>query len=169
MITISEIVSWSDVDGWHDDRSVIHWLAVPAGDPSRAARFYERVFGFYRDIAVHCADSRFLAMTTETGVRLALHTAPTSRGSPLVRRWAFVVENLDDVRARVWELGVRVARDSGAPDHIYRRLDGGSLYVHDRDRNEIELVELASGSRLAHASSRGLVSLEHAHPARALG
>jgi hypothetical protein len=103
--------------------------------------------------------------STATGVRLVLHAAPTSPQSTLLRRWAFVVENLDEVRARVWDLGVRVARDSGAPDHIYRRLAGASLYVHDRDCNEIELVELPPHSGFARASAQAVVSL--AHSARA--
>jgi catechol 2,3-dioxygenase-like lactoylglutathione lyase family enzyme len=166
MITISEIVNWQDMDGCQDDRSVIPELAVPVGDSLRAAHFYERVFGFYRVFAAREVDSGRLVRATTKGARLALHPAPSPRAK-LLRRWAFVVENLDDARARAWDLGVRIARDSGAPDHIYRRLDGGSLYVHDRDGNEIELVELPPGARVARASARDLASLEHAQAARA--
>ena len=165
MISISEIVSWQDMDGCQDVRSVIPELAVPVGDLLRAARFYERVFGFYRVFAAHGADSGRLVRATATGVRLVLHAVPSPQPK-LPRRWAFVVENLDDARARAWDLGVRVARDSGAPDHIYRRLDGASLYVHDRDGNEIELVELPQGARVAHAGTRGFTSLEHAYALR---
>mgnify|MGYP003579120453 FL=1 len=142
MITISEIVSWSYLDGCHDDRSVISELEVPVGDLRRAVRFYERVFGFRRDFADRSAGSGSLVMATATGARLVLNSAPPGGQSQVLRRWAFlVVGNLDDARARVWELGVKIARDSGAPDHIYRRRAGSSLYVHDRDGNEIELVE----------------------------
>ena len=150
MITISRIVSWQGVDGCNDDRGAIRELEVAVGDLGRAARFYGRVFGFYRDIEAQNGDSESFAMRTATGVRLVLHAVPTSLES---KRWGFVVENLDEVRARVWDHGVVVARDSGAPDHVYWRLVGGSLYVHDRDCNEIELVELAPRTRLACARS----------------
>ena len=162
VITINEIVSWSDIDGRDADRSVIRALAVPVGDLRRAARFYERVFGFYGASPTQSAAGGLLTVTTATGSRLVLSAASNSSPSRLLRRWAFVVDNLDYVRARVWDLGVRVARDSGAPDHIYRRPAGASLYVHDRDCNEIELIELGRASRVAYAGTRGLVSLEHA-------
>ena len=60
---------------------------------------------------------------------------------------------IDDVRGRLWDLGVKVARDSGAPDHIYRRPSGSSVYIRDRDGNEIELVEPAVRSPLSHAAA----------------
>jgi hypothetical protein len=51
-----------------------------------------------------------------------------------------LVPDLDDARARVWELNVTIARYSGTPDFIFRRRDGSSLYICDSEFNEIELI-----------------------------
>jgi hypothetical protein len=51
------------------------------------------------------------------------------------------VDDLDRVRAAIWDLGVKVAGDNGEPDHIRRWVNGRSLVVRDPDGNTIELVE----------------------------
>jgi catechol-2,3-dioxygenase len=75
------------------------------------------------------------------------------------------LSDLDAVRAQVWTLGVKVAHDSGEPDHIFRRRGGASLYVHDPDGNEIELVE----HRHAERAPLRLEARRRARPACTFG
>ena len=83
-------------------------------------------------------------MRVAPGKALVIHDAGSAvrQRAQLERRWGFAVKDLDAVRQLVWELGVSVARDSGAADHIHRWANGRSLYVRAPDGVEIELVEI---------------------------
>jgi catechol 2,3-dioxygenase-like lactoylglutathione lyase family enzyme len=122
-------------------------VAVPASDVRKSAEFYRRVFGFripstWRGASFGSSYSATVLVAGDGRTELWLQ----ARGDrpAQTRRWAFAVTNLEQVRAAVWELGVKVARDSGDPDHIFRRRRGASLYVLDPDGNEIELVETST-------------------------
>ncbi|HET7132344.1 MAG TPA: VOC family protein [Gammaproteobacteria bacterium] len=125
-------------------------LAVPAKDLRKSTDFYRRVFGFWPRPRTGGGP---LLLAGHDGLELKLEPRAASAGAGL-RRCTFVVSDLDTVREQVWDLGVKVARDSGEPDHIFRRRGRASLYVHDPDGNEIELVEHR------HAAERAPVRLE---------
>jgi catechol 2,3-dioxygenase-like lactoylglutathione lyase family enzyme len=146
VIKINAIVNWLDVDGSAAERSVIRRLDISVRDPRRSADFYMRAFGFYRLPSQREPRSRSILMTAGAGIALALHEQRGARSpaAPALRRWAFVVADIDHARGAVWELGVRIARGSTQPDQVYRRLCDCSLYVLDPDANEIELVESES-------------------------
>src|SRR5690606_26019168 len=108
-------------------------------------RFYARVFGLLP--APGAWGESLVVIPVTPDVRLVIHDAQAAvrRKARCVKRWGFVVGDLDRVRELVWELGVKVARDSGAPDHIYRWPSSRSLYVQAPDGHEIQLVEIRSG------------------------
>ena len=147
MIRINEIIGWSADDGTEGVELGSGQLNAAVHNLRRSIEFYGRVFGF-RSAAIYAA--RGLAvMKATTRADLVLHERRDGVPGSLrpLRRWGFVVTNLDRVRQTVWELGVRVARDSGEPDHIYRWSNRHSLYVYDPDANEIELVEVRGYAR----------------------
>ena len=156
MIIVERIVSWSDDDG--AARSDIRQLCVPVGDCRRSAEFYRRVFGLWPRPAVSGASPPEL-IVAKGGLRVHLRRAhcPALPAWLRTSRWGFVVSDLDTTREQAWELGVRIARDSGALDHIYRRPSADSLYVHDPAGNEIELVELHGERRpvAGHVHAQG--------------
>jgi predicted enzyme related to lactoylglutathione lyase len=157
MIAIKEAVSWADSGEGSRERGSVHGLVVHVANLDRAAAFYERVFGFRRSIGDSAASCDAVALQLSGLPTLVLHQWPRRGSAPRpLQRWAFVVaENLEEVRGRVWELGVKIARDSGAPDQVYRRATGDSLYVFDADGNEIELVERSSAERGMSARPAG--------------
>lgn len=143
MIEISAIIPWS----FEDRRSagpVIRELHVASPNRRRLADFYARVFGLYAagGYGGRGEDAPVVLPATDRS-DLIVHELSGGRAGPkLMDRWAFVVADLDRVREAVWDFGISAARDSGDPDHIYRRSDGRSLYVRDPDGHEIELVEI---------------------------
>ena len=141
MIEIDGIVPWSAPERTSYAELGAREIHVPARNLRRAVAFYSLVFGFC-PIPAHGTGSAVIMPATARAdlVIHELHGA-AQRSAAFMRCWGFVVKNLDRVRQRVWELGVSVARDSGAPDQIYRWSDGRSLYVRAPDGNEIELVE----------------------------
>lgn len=142
MITISRIVSWSDADEGATRRD-IRELCVAVSDRARSAEFYARVFGFRRRAASNAmAPSECVLGNGAASLYLRRPHCASLPAWLRAGRWAFVVRDLQIARERVWELGLRIARDSGEPDHVYRRAYADSLYVYDLDGNEIELVEL---------------------------
>jgi catechol 2,3-dioxygenase-like lactoylglutathione lyase family enzyme len=142
VITVSNIVSWSDADDIETRRD-IRELWVPVGDCARSAEFYRRVFGFSPRATARGEPAAELVVTNGAASVYLRRTRCAALPAWLrASRWAFVVKDVEAAREQVWELGVRIARDSGEPDHIYRRPGAHSLYLHDVDRNEIELVEL---------------------------
>jgi hypothetical protein len=102
------------------------------------------VFGFSIDSADVARG--WAVMRATARVDLVLHERRDGVDEP-ARRWGFVVADLDRAREAVWDLGVQIARDSGAPDHIYWWSNRRSLYIRDRDANDIELVEVWSYAR----------------------
>lgn len=158
-ILVDAVAEWSGTHGGDTPpRRDVGPLVVPVGDLGKSVEFYRRVFGFRPRSTWHGPS---FGPLTPGSLRLAAPgraelwlrprcTAPDEAAQN--RRWAFVVTNLEEVREKVWDLGVKVARDSGEPDHVFRRRGGASLYVRDPDGNEIELVERNSDER----SRRGL-------------
>jgi catechol 2,3-dioxygenase-like lactoylglutathione lyase family enzyme len=109
-------------------------------DLARSIDFYTQVFGFR--LAERAASPCASALLTGSGnARLTLHEHCDKMVPLTHRHWGFVVRDLEDVREAVWDLGVKVARESGEPDQIHRRPGGHSLYIQDPDGNEIELIE----------------------------
>ena len=143
MIIVNDIVDWMDVNRLDDERLPIRRAHVFVRDLRRSVVFYTRAFGFCSVTTASNAAHRSVVMTVTPSSELVLseRTADSLLCPPQRRQWAFVVEDLELAREAVWELGVKVARDSGEPDQIYRRRGGASLYIHDPDENEIELVE----------------------------
>ena len=142
MIEVEDIIAWSATERATNRAWTSSEIDVVANDLRRAVRFYSRVFGLL-PAPGGWGDSLVVVPVTAS-TRLVIHDAQAvvRRRSRCVRRWAFVVNDLDLVRGLVWELGVTVARDSGAPDHIYRWSNSRSLYIRAHDNHEIELVEL---------------------------
>jgi len=144
MIQVENVIAWSAFERSAEPTVISGDIDVVASDLFRAVRFYSRVFGLL-PAPRSWQESRVVVPVT-ADVRLVIHAAHAAvrHRARSVKRFAFVVNDLDHVRGLVWELGVKVARDSGAPDHIYRWSNGRSLYVQAPDGLEIELVELPS-------------------------
>lgn len=121
----------------------ISGVTIAARDLERSIDFYSRVFGFRVAGQGQSAPRRSATLATAGAARLAIREQGSEprRTVPLHSRWGFLVDDLDGARAAIWDLGVKVADDNGAPDHIHRWSNGRSLRVHDPDGNEIELVE----------------------------
>lgn len=126
--------------------SGISGVTIAARNLERSIDFYSTVFGF-RVVGQRRSVPRRSATLAAPGEALIaiqeLGDGP-NRPVPLHRRWGFLVNDLDGVREAIWDLGVKVADDNGAPDHIRRWPNGRSLRVRDPDGNEIELVEECS-------------------------
>ena len=146
MIDVERVVTWSPTERTTYEELETSEIHVAATNLSRAVRFYSRVFGF--EAVRSSADGASVEMRIAPGKTLLIHDAGSAvrLGVRHLRRWGFVVNDLDTVRQLVWELGVTVARDSGAADHIYRWANGRSLYVRAPDGVEIELVEIGPGA-----------------------
>nr|MBO2512914.1 hypothetical protein [Gammaproteobacteria bacterium] len=156
MIDVERVVSWSPTERTTYEEIETSEIHVAATDLPRAVRFYSRVFGF--EAVRSFAGGAAVAMRIAPGKSLVIHDAGSAvrQGVRHLRRWGFVVNDLDTVRQLVWELGVAVARDSGAADHIYRWASGRSLYIRAPDGVEIELVEIGGEAdvRAARAARR---------------
>jgi len=153
-ILVDAVAEWSGRHGGDTPpRRDVGPLVVPVGDLGKSVEFYRRVFGFrprstWRGPSFGPLTPGSLRLAARGRAELWLRprcTAPDEAAQN--RRWAFVVTNLEEVREKVWDLGVKVARDSGEPDHIFRRGGRASLYVRDPDGNEIELVEMNCGEQ----------------------
>jgi catechol 2,3-dioxygenase-like lactoylglutathione lyase family enzyme len=145
MIEVNEIIAWSGAGrSEHAECGGILELHMTVRNLRRSVDFYRRVFGFRVSGALSDRNSAVVTATARADLVIHEQSDATCAETPALRRWAFVVTDLDNVRQAVWELGVNVARDSGDPDHIYRWANGRSLYVRDPDDNEIELVEIWS-------------------------
>jgi catechol 2,3-dioxygenase-like lactoylglutathione lyase family enzyme len=139
MIKVEDVIGWSGATRSRFIRFGDRRISVRVRDLRRAVEFYSRVFGLRAiEDGSHAGLSSAVTMTRARG-ELLLCTHRDDDGEHLSRRWAFLVGDIDRAREAVWELGVTVARDSGAPDQIYCRPNGRSLYIHDRDANEVEL------------------------------
>jgi catechol 2,3-dioxygenase-like lactoylglutathione lyase family enzyme len=140
MIEVEDVIGWSDAITSKFVRLGDRRIDLGVRDLRRAVEFYSRVFGFR---AIDGGpDGAPVSTVTMVRARAKLFLCTDrdddAEQSPS-RRWAFLVGDIDKARETVWELGVAVARDSGAPDHIYNRPTGRSLYILDRDANEVEL------------------------------
>jgi hypothetical protein len=141
MIEISAIIPWSLEERPTYAAPVIRELHVVSPNPRRLAGFYARAFGFYAVGGYGRDGGAPIVLPATQWSDLIVHEGARARPG-LLDRWAFVVADLDQVREAIWELGISAARDSGDPDHIFRRSHGRSLYVRDPDSHEIELVEI---------------------------
>ncbi len=144
MIELDCVIPWSTSDGPTDLDYAPSEIDVLSTDLGRTTRFYARVFGLVP--ARSAPDESVVIVPLMDGTNLVIHDAQAAvrRRARCVRRWAFLVTDLERVRAQAWELGVTIARDSGAPDQIYRWPNGRSLYIQTPDGQEIELVEILS-------------------------
>jgi catechol 2,3-dioxygenase-like lactoylglutathione lyase family enzyme len=116
----------------------------------RSINFYSLALGFeVIGVVSRAADRRVLMslsgrfnLSIREDRHIGLQHAPSGDA------WELVVDDLDQVRRNLWDLGFVVSRDSGAPDQIYRSFDGRSLYVRDPDAHEIRLLERRAGSHV---------------------
>jgi catechol-2,3-dioxygenase len=147
VIKVNEVVTWSAQERSECAELGIGQINVAVRNLRSSIEFYARVFGFSASAVYSARGSAVMNATARAD--LLLHERRDRRHGSLraLRRWGFVVTDLDRVRQLAWELGVRVARDSGAPDHIYQWSNRRSLYIHDPDGNEIELAELTGDRR----------------------
>ena len=145
MIDLDCVIPWSTSDGPTDLDCAPSEIDIVSSDLGRTLHFYARVFGLYP--APHNGDESVVSLPLMDGTSLVIHDAQAAvrRRARCVRRWAFLVTDLERVRAQAWELGVTIARDSGTPDQIYRWPNGRSLYIETPDGQEIELVEILCG------------------------
>jgi catechol 2,3-dioxygenase-like lactoylglutathione lyase family enzyme len=125
-------------------------LHVATRDLQRSVDFYSRVFGLCA-IGDHGGGARVI-LAGAPGADLVLHEV---QGLVLVpgvftRAWAFTVINLEHARQAIWDLSVRIARDSGAPDQIFRWPNARSLYIRSPEGNEIELVEVNDATQVSN-------------------
>lgn len=119
-----------------------HRFEVSVRGVERSIGFYRRVFGFHAALDP-AAESATIAAASN--VELVLVARAGSVEKSFVRRcWGFLVADLEAVRGEIWDLGVKIACDSGAPDQIHRRGSTRLLYVHDPDGNRIPLVEVVA-------------------------
>jgi catechol 2,3-dioxygenase-like lactoylglutathione lyase family enzyme len=114
---------------------------VSAGDLVRSIEFYKRVFGFHVQQDMRRSSRVSARLTGPNDIRLVVRAIDAGRPAVALPRLRFVVGDLEDARAVLWDAGVGVSRDSGQPDQIFRGPTGRSLYIRDPAGNEIELVE----------------------------
>lgn len=154
MIAVTNISNWASPGALdRASRREIRSIKVVTEDPDRALAFYARVFGFRCE---PIGPTRPRVFACSNPVRLGLLVEPLRMACsflPPPGRWAFAVDDLEYAREQVWELGVAIARDSGEADQIYRVADAWSLFVHDPDGNEIELLEWRAAPLLRGAAS----------------
>lgn len=142
MINVHGVVTWSGASAPRFARlGGRHRFETPVRSIERSVRFYRRVFGFHATVDSE-VESATIALAPQ--VELVLDAGAVQRCS-VEPRWGLLVTDINAVRAAAWDLDVKVARDSGAPDQIYREANIWSLYVQDPDGNLIQLVEARAG------------------------
>lgn len=147
MIRIEDIVAGDGRVG----RRFRRRIELPSRELERAVHFYALAFGLGPvDGALPGAGGCIVLKTTLDADLVLRPVDDRPRGAPRTAgRWCFLVGDLDAARQKVWDLGIRVAHDDGAPDQIYRRANGRSLFVCDPDGNELELRERSRRIRMA--------------------
>ena len=142
MIRVRKLISRSS-ESVRLSVSGISGVTIAARDLQRSIDFYSTVFGLRVAGQRQSVPRRSATLTAPGEALIAIHEQGEGphRTVPLHSRWGFLVDDLDGARAAIWDLGVKVADDNGAPDHIHRWSNGRSLRVRDPDGNEIELVE----------------------------
>jgi catechol 2,3-dioxygenase-like lactoylglutathione lyase family enzyme len=135
--------------------SGISGVTIATCNLERSVDFYSSVFGLRIATRETIAPRRTATLAAPGEAVVAIHEYGAAPGSPspLHGRWGFLVDDLDRVRETIWDAGVRVADDNGAPDHIRRWSNGRSLRVLDPDGNGIELIE-----ECRHARAHGCVA-----------
>lgn len=157
MIRVRKLIGRVEADGSPQlSISGISGVTLAVRDLERSRDFYSRVFGFrtVKESGPGPRRSVMLAAPGEALLAMYEHGGDPTRPVPVHRHWGFLVEDLDSVREAIWDLGVRVADDSGAPDQIHERPDGRLLQVRDPDGNVIELVEQGRDRRPAARHAR---------------
>ena len=108
----------------------------------RSVDFYSRIFGF-AVVETARRDANRSVLMAAGRFCLAIHEWRRGESEPAhALRWGFVVDDLDDVRASVWNLGIVPTRDcvhEPRPDRPWRRCR--SFAIRDPGGNEIEVVE----------------------------
>jgi catechol 2,3-dioxygenase-like lactoylglutathione lyase family enzyme len=122
-------------------------VAIATSDAGRAVLFYWRVFGL-QPIACPGDDGTPRVLMHGRGICLALCERRRVRIVP--KRLLFQVHDVDEARARLWDLGVALA-DGCIEPHFDPERNCRSLHVRDPDGHSIELVE----APVAHAAPHG--------------
>jgi catechol 2,3-dioxygenase-like lactoylglutathione lyase family enzyme len=138
-----------------DDRVAvagIDCLSVFTPELRRSVEFYSRVFGFGVVDASRGPVGRSALMAAGR-FYLELHERRRSRPDSMrALGWSFVVDDLDRVRASIWDLGI-VPLPDGTDERQRNRSSRGSrsFTIRDPGGNEIEVVE--RGALFASPSS----------------
>jgi catechol 2,3-dioxygenase-like lactoylglutathione lyase family enzyme len=153
MIQVHDVIGWTGtLASQRIEIESIDRVRMIAHDLRRSVDFYTRAFGF-RSVSTPGKKPQRSAVLASAASSAELVIHENESGAPLrntLRRWGFVVVDLDWVRRAVWDLGIGIAEDSGEPDQIYRWENGRTLYIRDPDANVIELVDLDG----EHATTR---------------
>jgi catechol 2,3-dioxygenase-like lactoylglutathione lyase family enzyme len=119
-------------------------------DLVRSIDFFATVLGLEVVRTGRLGTARCVAMSARGGRALLLHDSPGAAGAQAGDGLGFVVADLDQVRARAWDFGARVARHkNGGGEHQPGR--SRSLWLYDPDGRELELVETDCHNRLGPA------------------
>ena len=124
------------------DVAGVDFLSIFAPELRRSVEFYSRVFGF-RLVEVARRGAGRSALMASGPFYLAIHErqrAGSDRTQALC--WSFVVNDLDQARASVWNLGLVPTRDGTHEPRnnpAWRR--SRSFVIRDPGGNEIEVVE----------------------------
>jgi len=131
--------NWFAARSWADDSDT---LRLRARDLARSIHFFATVLGFEVLRNERLGGARCVTMSPRTGRTVTLHDwrcaehAEASKGNRKV-----VVADLDQVRARAWDFGTRVARRGDGADRILQPARSRSLWIYDPDGHALELVE----------------------------
>lgn len=112
-------------------------LRLQVRDLVRSIDFFARVLGFEVVDNARLAGARCVTMSKRGGRTVALHDSHCAGPSSVGSR-KFVVADLEQVRARAWDFGTRVARRRDGAD---RPAPSRSLWIFDPDGHELELEE----------------------------
>lgn len=156
MIRVHGVIPWSAAERQTYEELPSPEIHIATSNMAATLAFYEHVFGL-RAIA---EDDGLVIVPATARTDLVFHDVGGSAPRPeaFVRELGFVVSNVDDARAWIRELGVPIARDSGATDQIFQWSNGRSLYVRAPDGVEIEIAEMWNGAlrryRVIYAGAR---------------
>lgn len=123
------------------DVAGIDYVSIPTCKLQRSIDFYTRLFGFHivEDGRRH---ERPHVLMLRGNVYVAIHEHGGRPPAELpVRRWSFVVLNVDHVREIVWDHGVATADGSDEPRRMQSWRATRSFLISDPDGHQIELVE----------------------------
>lgn len=119
---------------------VVGYVSAPTSCFARSIAFYRRVFAFCVVEDGRDQHYPYVFMRSPGEMYLALY-ARAHGNEQQVQCFSLIVDDLDRVRADLWDMGVPLADGSIEPRRRYPWYPGRSLLIRDPDGHEIELVE----------------------------